>query len=67
MPRTSEREIRRRKTDADKSAVNQALSFRLGAEHVEKLRRISRKTDRQQVAVLRRAIDQEYRRLFGES
>ncbi len=60
MARTSERELKRRKSDADLSSVNKAQSFRLGKDHMEKLRKLSRRTDVQQVGILRRLIDQEY-------
>lgn len=64
MTRTSERDRTRNRTDADLSSVNKAQSFRLDQTHMEKLRKMSRRTDISQVKILRKLIDQEHERLF---
>ena len=64
--REGERTRARKKRDADLSDVNKAQSFRLGEKYMEMLRKTSRKTDRSQVAIIRRGILSEYTRVFEE-
>ena len=46
------------------TAVDKAMSFRLGTDHLKMLRELSEHTDRNQVVIIRRLIEAEYKREF---
>ena len=62
MVEISEKELARRKAEraAKKTKSSPAQSFRLGEEHVERLRVLAQRSDLAQVDLLRDLIDQEW-------